>query len=346
MKSRLLILAIHLSIFFSALGQSSEFDAGAINTMRIENEIKLTVPIEIADQVWDYLKKRYDNENLYLKKLDPAFSTQVAIDSFTDRYYDNEEMQLLKMQYGVRHRSRYVLTDPKNKKNERQLLQIKINGIDSNSLNRAEYKYEIKYNGKPDHPMDLHPFYYNIRRDQRALLSKRLEEYGIDGMSLAPTIRIHQIRKRIYVALQNTAFATFTLDYVTANFNDKTAKLVELELELNEINYTMGDSTTRAKMEAINEDIKGDLLKTFPSIVQDQTPKYNKAFMALGLKDFSYRPLFGMTDESFAFIVLLILAIPTIIHLWKVKKENRQNEVLASNDASDETILITGSSTK
>lgn len=345
MKSRLLLLAIHLSAFFSAFGQSSEFDAGGINTMRIENEIKLTVPMEIADQVWDYLKKRYDNDNLYLKKFDPAFSTQVAIDSFIDQYYDNEEMQLLKMQYGVRHRSRYVLTDPKSKKNNKELLQVKINGIDGNLLNRAEYKYEIKYNGKPDHPMDLHPFYYNIRRDQRVLLAKRLEEYGIDGMSLAPTLRIDQIRKRIYVALRSTAFATFTLDYVTANFNDKAAKMVELELELNEINYTMGDSTIRAKMEAINEDIKGDLLKTFPSIVQDQTPKYNKGFIALGLKDFAYRPLLGMTDESIAFIVLLILAVLTIIHLWKVNKENRQNEIIASNE-SDETTPVTVSSAK
>ena len=60
-------------------------------------------------------------------------------------------------------------------------IEDQINGIDGNSLNRAEYKYKIEYNGDPSDPLDFHPFYYNIRKDQRELLAKRLEIYGVNG---------------------------------------------------------------------------------------------------------------------------------------------------------------------
>ncbi|MCO6475688.1 MAG: CYTH domain-containing protein [Phaeodactylibacter sp.] len=310
MKLRLLTLGALLFFCFSLFGQSSEFDATGFDAMRIENEIKLAVPNEIVDSVWEYLRTRYDNENLFLKKFDDGFSTKIAEDFFIDQYYDNEEMQLLKRQFGVRHRSRYVLTDSTDRKHGRQLLQVKVNDIDDNQLNRAEYKYPIKYYGTPNTPIDGHPLFRKIQRDQRKPLADRLNQLGIDGFSLFPTILIEQRRRRVYVSLNGASFATMTLDGVTASFAGQSTHYTELELELNEVNYTLGDSTTRAKMEEINESIKGDLLATFPSIQQDQTPKYNKGFDALGLVDFSSRPLFGIQEEylSVGLIFFLILA--------------------------------------
>ncbi|MCB9264552.1 MAG: hypothetical protein H6558_05950 [Lewinellaceae bacterium] len=117
MKQRLLTLGALLFFCFSLFGQSSEFDAGGYDAMRIENEIKLTVPNEIVDSVWQYLQDRYNNDNLFLKKFDSGFHTKFAEDFFIDQYYDNEEMQLLKRQFGVRHRTRYVLTDSTDRKN-------------------------------------------------------------------------------------------------------------------------------------------------------------------------------------------------------------------------------------
>ena len=87
----------------------------------------------------------------------------------------------------------------------------------------------------------------------------------------------------------------------------------ELELELNEINYTLGDSTIRAKMEAINEAIKGDLLANFPSIKQDQTPKYNKGFEAQMLQDFSSRPIFDLQAEYLSIVLIFFLALVTLL---------------------------------
>src|SRR5690606_36027221 len=125
-----------------------------------------------------------------------------AIDIFVDQYYDNEEMDVLKQQYGVRHRYRETLSDEESDKNGRELLQVKINGIDGNELNRAEYKYEIQYYRPPTKTLDMHPFFYNIKRNQRQLLDVRLAEFNIVGKSLFPTIRIEQTRKRVYVSLR------------------------------------------------------------------------------------------------------------------------------------------------
>ncbi|MCB0581862.1 MAG: CYTH domain-containing protein [Phaeodactylibacter sp.] len=313
MKLRLLTLTLLLFSCFSVFGQSSEFDAGGFDAMRIENEIKLAVPNEIVDSVWNYLKARYDNDNLFLKEFDAGFSTKIAEDFFIDQYYDNEEMQLLKRQFGVRHRSRYVLTDQTDRKNGRQLLQVKVNDIDDNMLNRAEYKYPIKFYGTPNTPIEGHPLFRKIHQDHRKALAERLHEFGIDAFSLFPTIKIEQLRRRVYVSLNGNSFATMTLDGVTASFSGQSTHYTELELELNEINYTLGDSTARAKMEAINESIKGDLLATFPSIKQDQTPKYNKGFEALGLKDFSSRPLFGVQEEYLSVGLIFFLLLATFL---------------------------------
>ena len=320
MKQRLLTLGALLFFCLSIFGQSSEFDAGGYDAMRIENEIKLTVPNEIVDSVWQYLQDRYNNDNLFLRKFDDGFSTKMAEDFFIDQYYDNEEMQLLKRQFGVRHRTRYVLTDSTDRKNGRQLLQVKVNDIDDNQLNRAEYKYPIKYYGTPNTPIDGHPLFRKIQRDQRKPLAGRLNELGIDGFSLFPTILIEQLRQRVYVSLNGGSFATFTLDGVTASFGGQSTHFTELELELNEINYTLGDSTTRAKMEAINEEIKGDLLATFPSIKQDQTPKYNKGFTALGLQDFSSRPFFGVQEEHLSVGLAFFLLLATFLYDWLERK--------------------------
>ena len=40
--------------------------------------VPLGVPNEIVDSVWNYLKARYDNDNLFLKEFDAGFSTKIA----------------------------------------------------------------------------------------------------------------------------------------------------------------------------------------------------------------------------------------------------------------------------
>jgi hypothetical protein len=295
--------------------------AGDFNFLRIENEIKLTVPDEIVADVWEYLNNRYANENLYLKEIDSTFNSKFAEDIFTDQYFDNDNFDILKTQNGIRHRSRIVLRDAGNKKNGRQLMQLKVNHISTNQLNRGEFKYPIKYYDTVEEEWDGHPFLGNVDRKYRTDLVERLQSYGVDALALHPTILCKALRQRVYLFRGLDPFATITLDHVTAHYEGDSAHFTEIEMELNEINYTESDTAERAKMEKINDDIKADLLHEFPSIVQDQTPKYNKSANLLGMdympEAVDYKP---RTDPSVcyyaiaagSFLLFIVLAALTL----------------------------------
>lgn len=271
-------------LFITQLGFSqSEFSASGYNSLRIENEIKLSVPLELSDSLWSFISDRYDNDGFYLQSIDQSFNCKMAIDSFTDQYFDNKNLDLLGIQSGVRYRSRYVLTDEPSRKDGRELMQLKINDIANNPLSRGEYKYKIKHYNEIEDPIDTHPFLGLVKRSHRDDLSEQLRNININSLELFPTIKITQIRKRIYVYKGETPFSTLTLDKVRAEYLGKSCIFLELELELNEIGYTESDSLVRKEMEKVNETIKLDVLNRFSRIEQDQTPKYNKAAYILGL---------------------------------------------------------------
>jgi CYTH domain len=262
-----------------------EFDPGDYDALRIENEIKLVVPREIQDEVWVYLQKRYAPPSTFLAGIDSSLHAVFALDRFSDQYFDNADFQLVRMASGVRHRTRQVLTDTTSRKNGRELMQIKINNIDQNDLNRGEYKYPVKHY-KPGGKVvehDEHPMLGLVKRKNRAGIIEKLQLNGVDALSLAPTILITQYRKRLYVYKDSSAFATLTLDIDTASYLGDQALFTELEMELNEIAYTNGDTSKRAEMEQVNSVFRQDLLQQFPAIHQDQTPKYNKAAAAFGI---------------------------------------------------------------
>lgn len=274
-----LLLSAQLS-FAQSDAESSKYDA-----LRLENEIKLSVPDRQVDAVWSYLLARYDTDSLYLKAIDSTFSCQVAIDSFIDQYYDDPQLSLLKEQNGLRHRSRFVLSGAGDDKDGRELVQLKINEANPDELSRGEYKYPVIANRKWENEMDTHPLLGLVKREEREGLIQRLKEHGIYAQQLAPTVKLVQLRHRIYVSRAGTAFATLTLDRVQGAFQGASTAFIELEMELNEIGYTESSEAGRAAMEEVNEIMKADLLDRFPAIVQDQTPKYNKAAKALGLSD-------------------------------------------------------------
>lgn len=280
MKRYLMLIFLLAFHFCNAQEESS----GGFDALRIENEIKLTVPVELCDSVWEYLQSRFANDQRdLLKEIDRSFHFKMAIDSFTDQYFDDERFNLLDGKIGVRYRSRTLLTDPGGEKDGRELMQIKINDVGNGRLSRGEYKYEIEHYRKAEAPLDYHPFLGRVKRKHRNDIVERLEEYNINALNLSPTVRITQIRKRIYIYRGYAPFSTLTLDNVKAEYNRKSATFSELELELNELRYTDSDSSARREMEKVNEIVKSDILSRFPSIHQDQTPKYNKAAQKLGI---------------------------------------------------------------
>lgn len=261
--------------------------------MRVENEYKLNVPDTVADALWQWMVDEFGPDGPALRSLDSAFSSKVATDRMVDQYFDNDRWQLLHSGNGVRLRSRQVLTDPTDRKNGRKLMQVKINNVDGNLLNRGEYKFKVDTllsdTTSPD-PRERHPFLGLVAPLHRDSLLATLLRYGIAGDSLHPTLLLDQLRRRIYVLRDTIPFATLSLDEVKAQFADKSYYGHELELELNEIRYTAADPAARATLEQVNGDIMERVLHRWPTLEQDQTPKYKKAWIAMGLAPIAALP--------------------------------------------------------
>jgi len=281
MKKHILILFTILISGASFTCQSqSEFD-NDYNSARVENEYKYSVPFEIYDSVWNYMRTNYDTEKFFLKRTNPLYSTSISDEYFIDQYFDNNLYQLLTSKHGVRYRSRKVLSDTMNRKNNRELMQIKLNGIDKNPLNRAEYKFPIKHYSMGDKGYESNQFLGLVKKDSRLDIMKTLSILKVDAYSLRPFIKLDQLRKRVYISKSGKPFATITLDSVSTEHNQTKIRFIEIEMELNEIAYTQANSEQRVTMENINKQIMEDLMKRFPQIKQDQTPKYNKAYNKL-----------------------------------------------------------------
>lgn len=299
------VVALFLSlVVFSQL-------AVAQNLMRIENEYKLTVPNDIADKVWTYLNERYeDGDALFLKQYDPRFNTSFSTEYFVDEYYDTPDLKLLNAQSAVRHRKRFIPDDTGHRKHGRQMVQIKLNSIDDNALNRGEIKFEVLPSANKRYLL-LHL----VSASERELFKNAMNGIGVNPEKLRPMLLLTQERKRVYISIADTPFATITLDHVSSQKWWSKVDFFEIEMELNEIAYTDSDRETRQQMEAINDELMNDLLKNFPAIKQDQTPKYNKTFSVFNQRFtlFSRALRLNAPVEVVAamsvFLVLLLVAV-------------------------------------
>lgn len=252
--------------------------------MRVENEYKLYVPDTLADAVWEWLVSEFGPGGSAMRSIDSGFTSKLATDRMVDQYFDNDRWQVLHNGNGVRLRSRQVLSDTTDRKHGRRLMQVKINRVDDNALNRGEYKFKtdtLTTDTASIDPRERHPFLGLVAPFHRDSILQVLRLYGVDGDSLHPTLLLDQVRRRIYIARDSVSFATLSLDEVTARFGDKHHSSHELELELNEIGYTEGDSTGRAEMERISALIKERVVGQWPILKQDQRPKYLKAWEAM-----------------------------------------------------------------
>ena len=246
------------------------------NATRFENEYKLFVPDAQVKPLWDYLNKRY-GQGIMLPSQNGVRLTAVFADEFfTDVYFDTPSFTLLKMKSAVRHRSREIPGQPQNRKDGRQLMQIKLN-MPGEELTRTEVKFPIKYY-EVESQEDKHPVIGIIDRDHRADFSERVRAAGIDPWSLREALTLIQRRRRVYLSDSIGAYATVTVDETSSKKFWLESKFTEVELELNEIRYSSADSAARAYMQHVTDAIKADIMNALPGIVQDQTPKYNKSY--------------------------------------------------------------------
>ena len=107
--------------------------------------------------------------------------------------------ELLSGSNGIRHRKRFVIMDTASRKNGRELMQIKINNINSNEQSRGEYKYPVKYYDTNKEKYDNLAFLGLISREYRESVVFLLNKHGIDATKLFPTIIVEQLRRNNFV---------------------------------------------------------------------------------------------------------------------------------------------------
>ena len=139
-----------------------------------------------------------------------------------------------------------------------------------------------------------------IKKKDRRNLNYQLAKFGTESLKMLPEVTLRQTRSRIYITDSIASLATITLDVVT-NLKFPFQRYTEMELELNEVRYTESDEVGKKKMERFNEKLRNGLLESFPSLYQDQTPKYNK------MKQMIDASWLSRTYEYRMWIVLLLL---------------------------------------
>jgi hypothetical protein len=280
------------------LDETGEFDAHGANIVRVEQEDKITVPPEHADEVWNFLKNYLANDSETLKKLDPKFTSYWNEELFTDTYFDTPSLQVHQKRGGVRHRRREVLSNPNDVKNGRQLMQIKLNDLSNNPLERGEIKFDIEHPTQIRTAEDAHPMLGIVKPGHRNDFKERLVSFGLDPYAMRPILTVVDVRRRIYVRRNNEPFLSVSFDDASSSVLWAKWHLYEIEPEINEIPFTEGDADTRAYMEKINNQIIGNLMTQFPYLKRELTPKYCKAFNAFEAQIPMYRSLIKMKLDN------------------------------------------------
>lgn len=307
-------LSAFLVLFCAVLHAQAPGTASHNGLMRVENEYKLHVPDAIADTLWRWLSWEFGPEHCVLRERDSSFTSKVATDRMVDQYFDDEKLRLLETGNSVRLRSRQVLTDTLDRKHGRRLMQVKINHVDDNALNRGEYKF------KPDTltqdgangALEAHRFFGSVLPSHRDSLRSILLRYGIVGDSLRPTALIDQLRRRIYISRDTVPFATLSLDAVTGTMGGRSCKFTELELELNENGYTNSDSAERMAMERVNAFIKDHVVGRWPEVRQDQRPKYGKVWDGIMAKEIEKLNA-GLPRKEFRFPWFKVISLTALL---------------------------------
>lgn len=302
-----------------AAAQEGEFSASGYDTLRIESEDKLNVPLDKADEVWKYLQEAYLLSGETLKQFHPEFNAYHYEELFADTYFDTPSLQLLQMKSGVRHRRRKNLTDEDHEKSGRELIQVKVSGISDNALNRGEYKYPVEY------PMAFRGLMGLVAKSERGELEGRLESLGLDPDTIEPVFTIFQTRNRVYINQGDQPFMSISFDQVSAFALWSKIEMVEIEPELNEVGYTEADPATKLKMEAVSAKISADLLERFPYIERDLTPKYNKTFALFEQRIPFFRTLihYGLHSLSYLALVVFFLALLAVFSIHSYRTNRR-----------------------
>jgi hypothetical protein len=325
LRSRWLSAALALPLLLAgpaSRAEEEDMSAAGFDNMRIEQEEKLFVPMEIQEEVLAWIKHRYVEDKTRLAELDPLFNGSYDVEDFTDVYYDSPSLQVLATKSGVRHRKRINLSRPEDVKSGRELMQIKLNDISSNELERGEIKFAIEHLARPTTPEDTHPMLGIVKKEHRELFKKRLVGIGLDPQSMRPVLTVRDLRTRVYIKRDGKPFMSISFDQARSNLLWGEYHFVEIEPELNEIGFTDADPETRRYMESILGLIVGEIRTEFPQIESNLMPKYGKAYYALEAQIPFLRTLVRMNlHDGEALVSVALVAIAALgfggVLIWR-----------------------------
>ena len=267
------------------IGDPNAAQGVGLNGVRKENDDVMTFPTEKANEVYAYLKEKYYSHNDFLKEQFPDLNltTQIEEDIFTDDYFDTPNLDLLNKENLIRHRSRNNLTNIEDRKNGRELVQMKL----SHDVNNAEVRDELKWHVASTYKKgqnsleEISPLIRIIQTKERADFERATEQLDISPYSLKKILTLFQHRKRLYVNWDGLGIITFSVDDAIVRRLWARVEFVDMEQQLSEIAYTQADEATRIKEVAIRQTIIKDLKDHFPFIQVSKSPKYNTVFELL-----------------------------------------------------------------
>lgn len=235
---------------------------------RLESEYKLDIQSQDVEPLWDFIKTNYAQENFTIDDL--TLQGEESIEVFIDKYFDLEDGSFSEAEISLRHRKRF-----KNDTLLKELVQLKT-PFSKDKVVRNEIKFDVKKKKNLNDLSNRHPFLKLLSGEDRDRMSFHLAEFKVRPEQIQESLKLKQTRKRIYIKdVRGESIATITLDEVN-NFSFPFQEYAELELELNEIRYTEADEKERARMNALNENIKTSLSDKFPNLKVDQRSKYRK----------------------------------------------------------------------
>lgn len=255
---------------------------GHAQTAWMEREYKLHVPLHMVEEVWQYLHDRYGGDEPLHNALGLPVQLSVTFNDehFIDRYYDTSDLRLLRMDSGLRHRQRFVHDNHDDPRHNRQRLQIKLDRPDQQgNLIRTEVTFRgLSSDRSIRHADDLHPVLSLVRRSERDTLREVMHGVGVDANDLQEALVLNQSRRRVYLHRGNVMWGQLSLDVVESSKWWHTVRFAMIEIANDEMTYHIAPSEKQAWLEHLQDEMKADLLRAFPELQIDLTPKYSHTF--------------------------------------------------------------------
>lgn len=276
-------------IFASLLLVTTNPRAMAKEEVRVEDDFNLQYEVGKSEELVNYLKGKYVDDNSFAKSLGPNFTSSFGDEDFIDTYFDTPNLDLYKRKIGLRHRLRVNRLDSENRKNGRELIQLKLSEDEKlkdedNSGSRNEIKFEVERTKVRRSADDRNPILGLIAASERGEFKSRMRELEIAADKLRPILTIEQRRRRVYLNRDGATFISFSMDDVKSSLWWARVEFSQMELELNELAYTEADKAAKESMQEIRSGMIDDLRGKFSYLEHDKSSKYNKTFDLLSVK--------------------------------------------------------------